>query len=253
MLKFVFEHIWRTVLCFVVNYQKNRHLPCFWARLLIIEMSTSTQVITLGEVLDRTLRYCVPLSMWFVGKASVPFFPFWDREMTIVLVWSFQRTGRPSGTQAYFFFEKKKKQRQILQIIALVLICSIMSCFGRLSFCRTYDKALSKNSHFLFFWRTFQGTIFDQRCSFSISSRVSPCSSSSQNLCATLESLMPNLNTLLSCSPGFEMSSNSALLQTDEVSKRLHVAQVSSWQPRAHLLLLVFLPPSAFLTWLEGL
>ena len=183
-------------------------------------MSTSTQVITHSDVLGRILRYCVPLSMWFVGKASVPFFSILGprNDHCPGLKFSADWTAfRDAGI--YFFFCKKKIFREkILQIIAFLLICSMMSCFGRLSFCRTYEKAFTKNSHVLVIWRTFQRTIFDQRCTFSISSRVSPCSSSSQNLCATLESLMPNLNTLLSCSPGFEMSSNSALLQTDAVS-----------------------------------
>ena len=72
-------------------------------------MSTSTQVITLSEVLGRILRYCVPLSMWFVGKASVPFFPFQDRDMTIVLNLKFSADWTAfRDAVIYFSFAKKK-------------------------------------------------------------------------------------------------------------------------------------------------
>ena len=96
-----------------------------------------------------------------------------------------------------------------------------------------YSRRLSADTrHCLAIKRNWEGTILVQRCSFSISQLLSPCKSSGQCLPATLESLMrcshsnplrqvslhstnPKVNNLLLDSLGFEMSSNSAPLETD--------------------------------------
>ena len=76
-------------------------------------MSTSTQVITLSEVLARILRYCVPLSMWFVGKASVPFFPIPGprNDHCPGLKFSADWTAFRDAV-IYFFFSKEDFQRK---------------------------------------------------------------------------------------------------------------------------------------------